>query len=361
IPPPATRGAPARSARSGRHIPDPGGRHPALGAGLDHHRQRRSSYSFDSALAPPPWRATLVARLTPRPFPPQRRILHPFSASAAAGCGADASNRPGHVSVAAGEDGDGVAAAGLPSSAGERGNGRGARVLDEEFPGPEDPVCRVPDLVVGQGDDLVDEFAYVCEGEVTGSSGQESIREALAYLDGRGPSLLDGGAHRVRALGLDADDAAGGPYLFDPRGGAADEPASADRNDNVFDLAPVLEDLLSDGPLPRDDVGVVEGRDHGESAFGCDRFRPLLSLDGGRACEDDLGAECGCAFSLDGRGRGRHNDGGGDAELPRGECDGLGVVPGGVRDDAPPPVVVGESGDEVVRAADLECPGALEI
>src|SRR5690606_32874648 len=77
--------------------------------------------------------------------------------------------------------------------------------------------------------------------------------------------------------------------------------------------------------------------------------------------EDDLGAECGCAFSLDGRGRGRHNDGGGDAELPRGECDGLGVVPGGVRDDAPPPVVVGESGDEVVRAADLECPGALEI
>src|SRR5690606_2732564 len=191
--------------------------------------------------------------------------------------------------------------------------------------------------------------------------GQESIREALAYLDGRGPSLLDGGAHRVRALGLDADDAAGGPYLFDPRGGAADEPASADRNDNVFDLAPVLEDLLSDGPLPRDDVGVVEGRDHGESAFGCDRFRPLLSLDGGRAFEDDLGAECGCAFSLDGRGRGRHNDGGGDSELPRGECDGLGVVPGGVRDDAPPPVVVGESGDEVVRAADLECPGALEI
>src|SRR5690606_29528451 len=149
-------------------------------------------------------------------------------------------------------------------------------------------------------------------------------------------------AHGAGVLGLDADDGAVGPVGADPGGDPGEQPAAADGDEDGADVGPVLEDLERDGALPRDDVRVVERRDHGEAALGGDGLGAGLPLGRGRAFQHDLGAEAAGALDLDLRGGGGHDDDGGDAEVAGGERHGLRMVAGGEGDDAGPALLVGQ-------------------
>src|SRR5690606_27152218 len=136
---------------------------------------------------------------------------------------------------------------------------------------------------------------------------------------------------------------------------------AADGEEDGADAGPVLEDLERDGTLPRDDVRVVERRDHGEAALGGDGLGAGLPLGGGGALEHDLGAQAAGALDLDVRGGDGHDDDGGDLEEPRGEGDGLCVVAGGEGDDAGPALLLGQARDHGVGAPQLEGADALEV
>src|SRR5690606_10021748 len=267
----------------------------------------------------------------------------------------------GNAAVAAGEhDGGGPPA--RPEAAGaERGDGGRAGVLDERLGAGEEGVGGGGDRVVVDGDDVVDERAGVGEGAVAGSDGGEAVGDGGFRLDGDGPAGVEGAAHGAGVLGLDADDGAIGPVGADPGGGPGEQPAAADGDEDGADVGPVLEDLDRDGALARDDVGVVEGRDHGEAALGGDGLGAGLPLGGGGALEHDLGAQAAGALDLDVRGGDGHDDDGGDLEEPRGEGDGLCVVAGGKGDDAGPALLLGQARDHGVGAPQLEGADALEV
>ena len=72
-------------------------------------------------------------------------------------------------------------------------------------------------------------------------------------------------------------------------------------------------------------------------------------------------AVAACGVDLGARGVGVHDDGRGHPEQLRGEGDPLGVVPGGVGDDAAATLLRGELGEAVVGAAELERARALEV
>src|SRR5690606_19428555 len=147
----------------------------------------------------------------------------------------------------------------------------------------------------------------------------------------------------------------------DPGRDAGEEPAAADGDEDGADVGPVFQDLEPDGALARDDVRVVERRDHGEAALRGDGFGPCPPLDGGRAFAHDLGTEPSSALDLDLRCGDRHHDDGGDAEAPGGERHGLRVVAGRVGDDACPAERLGQPRDHGVGAPQLERAATLEV
>src|SRR5664280_782241 len=74
------------------------------------------------------------------------------------------------------------------------------------------------------------------------------------------PARLQRAAHGVRVDGLDADHPGSRAESFHPCRDASDEPTAAHGHEDGVDPGGSLpENLHSDGPLPGDDVGAVEG------------------------------------------------------------------------------------------------------
>jgi hypothetical protein len=142
---------------------------------------------------------------------------------------------------------------------------------------------------------------------------------------------------------------------------AGDQSAPAGADHDGARVGALLGDLEPGGPLPGDDVDVVEGVDqHSAVLLGKNQRRQQRLVDGA-ACVPDLGAvPLGGGHLRDRRGV-RHEHRRPRAEQLCRERHALGVVAGARGDHAPRPLGLGQPGDAHVGAADLERPGALQV
>src|SRR2546430_7895818 len=85
------------------------------------------------------------------------------------------------------------------------------------------------------------------------------------------------GGERVMELGcaggLDAPDDGSTLCRRQPRDDTGDQTPAAHGNDDRLDRGQLLDDFERDRGLPRDDVGMIERRNDGESISGGDRLR----------------------------------------------------------------------------------------
>ncbi len=131
--------------------------------------------------------------------------------------------------------------------------------------------------------------------------------------------------------------------------------------DRVGRLRELAQDLHADGALPGDDVRIVERVDEREPALAGDLDRVLIGVVEIVTVQRHLAAEVEHRLHLDRRRRLRHHDDRRDAAAARRERDALCVVAGGRADHAAPGDGVGEVGDLVVGAAQLEREDRLQV
>ena len=168
------------------------------------------------------------------------------------------------------------------------------------------------------------------------------------------------GLHRRAVARLDADDLDVRIERPGRHGDARDQPAAADGNDDGVDVVPVLDDLESDGALPRDELLVVERVDVGESFGSHQLLRLLIGVIPDGAVENDLRAVGPGGGDLRRCGVGGHADHGPDAVDLRGERDALGMIAGRGADDAAALLLLGHEGELVEGTADFVRADALE-
>lgn len=164
--------------------------------------------------------------------------------------------------------------------------------------------------------------------------------------------------HGVGPLGLDAGDLDAGPPRVQGGGDAGEQAAAADAHEHVRQVRGVLGDLQADGALARGHEGIVEGVDEGQALLA-----QVLGFGEGFAnvlAQDDVSPVAARRVEVVGRRRGRHADGGTDAELLRCVGDALGVIAAADGDDATGLLVAGEGEEFVERAARLERAGLLQ-
>jgi len=166
---------------------------------------------------------------------------------------------------------------------------------------------------------------------------------------------------RRASLGLHPDKPDLGTQRAECERDSRREPAPADRHDDCLDvLGELLGELEPERALAGDHHFVLEGVD--ERRSGLD---PLLSrgvrLVEALADEDNLGPVAARGVHLRHGRVLRHEHDCSHACLPRRERDRLPVVPCACRHDSRRALRVGERGNLVDRAADLERAGPLEI
>ena len=139
------------------------------------------------------------------------------------------------------------------------------------------------------------------------------------------------------------------------------QPAAADRNHQRIELRHGGEHFERDGALPRDDMRIVIGVDHGEVLRLAMRARELGGLLQRLAGNDDLRAVTPGVLDLHHRRADRHHDGGGNAEPVRVIGHALRMIAGRHRDHAAQTFVRRQRQQPVERAALLEGRGELQV
>ena len=166
--------------------------------------------------------------------------------------------------------------------------------------------------------------------------------------------------HAGCALGLDADDLAGGLQLLDSVADAGDKTAAANGGDDDIHVLQLIEDLKADGTLSCHDGGIVKGMDEGIVMLvtETDGLGVGIVIDTGN--EDNLCAVAagglnfgkGCAFG--------DADDGMDAHVAGGESHALCVVAGRAGNDATALLLLGQGGDLIVSTTELKCARFLQ-
>ena len=172
-------------------------------------------------------------------------------------------------------------------------------------------------------------------------------------------SGVEGLAHTLRALRLDADDPRAGPQRLHRERDAGNEPAAADRHDDQVDLGHVLDDLQAEARVAGDDVVVVERVQEVEAGRLelLDHREELRHL--GR--EADLAAVAARGFDLRPWRALGHDDRDVNALRPSGVRDRLGRVPRAHRHHPGALRLGRQARHRVHRPPHLERAGALEV
>ena len=118
---------------------------------------------------------------------------------------------------------------------------------------------------------------------------------------------------------------------------------------------------IADRALTGDHQQIVERVDERETRFGDERVAIRLRVGIAVAVQFDLGAHAAHRVHLDLRRGLRHDDGGVQSELARGERDALRVIAGAGGDHAARALIRVEVRDAVVGAAQLEAEDGLQI
>ena len=214
-------------------------------------------------------------------------------------------------------------------------------------------------------DPLPDQRAVDGEGElarrarhqrVADRSGERRVRLALPAAERAGVV--------VEARGLRGIDARCRRARLDRERDAGREPAARGRNQHHLGSKPerreVLDDLAPGGALTRDHQRVIIGRHQRRVAARRDVACDRLAVVAAPVVEHDLGAKRGGALALGARRVARHDDHRRHVEQLRRRRYPLRVVAGGIRHYAAGPAIVGNRGELVVGAAELERAGALQ-
>ena len=255
--------------------------------------------------------------------------------------------------VAAGdEEGDGAAREGLFE---EGGSGGGAGGFGDDVGVVVQKADGIEHFVVGDEDDVVDEFADGVDVFGFGGAGGEAVGDGVAGVGGDGAVFFPGQIIGWGAFGLDADDLHARVGLFDCGGEAADERGISHGDVDGGDLGELREDFEADGGGAGGEFGVggvVEEIDAGAAGIfiGCEKGVGEI----GAAGFDDLRAEIGNALALDGIGIGGKKNGGADAEGFGGEGDGGSVIAGAGCDDFLDGAMAERGGEGVEGAARFE-------
>ena len=217
------------------------------------------------------------------------------------------------------------------------------------------------DVALGNLDKVVKELVEQREGQVA--------RAAHGHAFGRGDDLV--GRHHAacverlapcgRAFGDRADHTHVWAECLDRERHARAEAAAAERHHHVGDVGHIFENFHADRALPAQHLVIVERR-HVRHAFVLAQFDCVRGgLVEDLAVQHDVGAVRLGGVHLERRGDFRHEDGCFGAALACRIRHALCMVAGGGRDDAALELFVGERGDLVVCAADLERAGDLQV
>ena len=243
----------------------------------------------------------------------------------------------------------------------QRSQRNGAGRLDHQLVLLEHEQNHFVDVTLGDGDQIVQELVDQSEGQVAGvldcntfGGGNHMVSRRHTT---RGQRVLPcRGALRNRT-----DYAHFRLECLDGERHAGTQATATERHDHVSDVRHVFEDLQTDGALAADDFVIVERR-HVNHAF---LVGELSSVGGGFvehiAVQHHIGAVGLGGIDLQRRGDLRHADGGLRTTLTGRIGHALGMVACGCGDDATGDLLFGERCDLVVRAANLEGTGDLQV
>ena len=174
-------------------------------------------------------------------------------------------------------------------------------------------------------------------------------------------SRIERAHERRSALRHHADDAHVGFSGFHHCGEARYEAAAADGDEDGAQVGHFFEYLDAQRALARDDVGVIERRDHREAAFFLVGASTRIGVIEGCAEQFRLCAQGTHGVELGVRRGFGHHDQGPDAQLLGREGHALGMVPRARGDDAPLKLRGVEFLQRIQGAAHLERTRSLEI
>ena len=264
-----------------------------------------------------------------------------------------------HVHVAAGEDRHHVLALALQVVQG--GDGQQAGVLHDHLVLLHHVQEGVHQLVVVDGDDVVDILLDIGEDLVTGGFHRHAVGNGLHPVQGDHMARLHAGLHGGRAGGLHADHRHVGVEQLGQGGHAGGQPAAADGHQDHVHIGEILEDLVGDGALPGGQGGVVEGVDVGEPLLLGQPGGQLGGVVEGLPVEHHLGPVVLGVVHLHQGSGGGHDDGGLHPGVLGGVGHALGVVARGGGDQPAGLLLVAEGADLIVGAPDLVRAGELHV
>ena len=216
-------------------------------------------------------------------------------------------------------------------------------------------------LVVVDGDDVVDVLLDVGEDLVAGGLDRHAVGNGLHLVQGDHMTGIQAGLHGGGPGGLHADDGDVGIEQLGQGGHAGGQSAAADGHQDHVHVGQVLEDFVRDGALAGGDGGIVEGMDVGQALLCGQLGGQLGGIVKGFAVEHHLGAVILGVVHLHQGSGGGHDDGGAHAGLLGGVGHTLGVVAGGGGDQTLGLFFLGQGADFIVGAPDLVGAGDLHI
>ena len=244
---------------------------------------------------------------------------------------------------------------------GEGGDGQQARVLHDHLGLFHHIQEGVHQLVVRDGNDVVDIFLNIRENLVAGGFDGHAVGDGLNPVQGDHMAGVQAGLHGGRAGGLHADDRHVGVEELGQGGHAGGQSAAADGHQNHIHVGQILKDLIGNGALPGGDGRVVEGVDVGGPLLLRQLGGQLRRVVEGLAVEHHLGPVVLRVVDLHQRGCSGHDDGGRHPGGLGGVGHALGVVARRGGDQPPGLLLVAEGADLIVGAPDLVGPGDLHI
>ena len=217
------------------------------------------------------------------------------------------------------------------------------------------------DLVLCDGHDAVHVLADHLEGGVAGVLDGNAIGEGLHGGERHLLAQLNGLLHGGGVLGLYAVNLDVGIQALDRVRHAGDQSAAANRAQHHVHVLQLVEDLQADGSLSGDDLVVVKGVDERHAGFVPELQGVSVGVVVGALDQHDLRAQCLGGLDLRNGRTLRHADDRLGAHAGGRQCDALGVIARRAGYDAGIPLLLTQLADFVIRAAQLEGAGVLEV
>ena len=212
---------------------------------------------------------------------------------------------------------------------------------------------RVPDLVLADEHEVVQMLPEDLLGQLERDPGREALGHRRHLAVEQRPRL-PGPERGGRGVRLDADDLDLRPDRLGDDAGSGSPAAAADRHDDRIDVGTLLEDLERAGADAGDQERLVAGVHVAVAVLDGEALTMLAGLVEVPPVHDQLGAESAHRRELDRvRGLG-HADARGDAMETSCIGDRLPVVSRRCRDQPARALILGELGDEVDAATNLE-------